>query len=88
MQHLRRVVADSDQADAAAVELSLDLLQLNELRFAVGSPGRTAVEDHQGTPPATPAMQPDQNSVGVGKLELGKRLANGRPWWPSRNRRG
>ena len=62
-----------------AVELSLDLLQLNELRFAVGSPGRTAVEDHQGTPPATPAMQPDLNSVGVGKLEFGKRLANGRP---------
>ncbi len=78
-QNFGRVVADPDQADAATVELSLDLLQLNELRFAVGSPSRTSVKDHQGTPPATPAMQPDQISVGVGKLEVRKRFANGRP---------
>lgn len=74
----RRIVADADQPDPAALELAFDLLQLNELRFAVGSPGGAAVEDDERSAPGAPLVEPDQLALGIWQLEVGEDLAQGR----------
>lgn len=52
-QRLDRVVADGEGGVAVGRQLGLDLLQLDELRFAEGSPLGAAVEHDHG-PPAGP----------------------------------
>lgn len=88
----RRIVADADQPDPAPLELAFDLLQLNELRLAVGSPGGATVENDQRPTPGAPAMQAHQSAPGIGKLEVGEDLTHagsdqtGSPCPPSQKR--
>lgn len=48
-QNLDRIIGDDGNAQALAAEPVRVLLQLDELRLAVGSPIRGAVEDNRGT---------------------------------------
>lgn len=78
IQDFGRVVADPDQPDPAPLELPVYLLQLNELRLAVGSPGGASVEDDQRAPAIAPAVQPHRPPFGIRQLEVGKRVAERR----------
>jgi hypothetical protein len=54
-----RIVTNGEERDVVLIEVGSNLLQLNELGLAVGSPARAAVEDHE-RPSACPAgMQVD-----------------------------
>jgi hypothetical protein len=77
-EHFSRVVADPNQPNATPIELLLDLLQLNELRFAIGSPSRAAVENDQRTPAVAPIKQPERVPVGVGQFEVRENFADRR----------
>ncbi|GAC1641803.1 MAG: hypothetical protein NVS9B11_09680 [Candidatus Dormibacteraceae bacterium] len=78
IQDLGRVVADPDHPDPAPLDLPVYLLQLNELRLAVGSPGGASVEDDQRAPAIAPAVQSHRPPFGIRKLEVGKRVAERR----------
>jgi hypothetical protein len=56
-ENLRRVVANSDQPDVVALKLGENLLQLDELRFAVSSPTRASEEDDERLAPCTPTVK-------------------------------
>ena len=77
VQCTHSVVADADQPDAPSLKLTLDLLQFNELRFAIWSPSRASVEDDDCTPAIAPALQTDGPPLGIRKLEVRKLVAEG-----------
>ena len=54
------------------------LLQLDELRFAVGSPPGAAVEDHQGTPTVPSLVQIDVLAVLVQQDDVRKAIPDRR----------
>ena len=78
-QHLLRVIADSDQRDAGADQLAVYLLQLNELRLAVGSPLGASIEHNQGTTACPPSVEGNRLTASIGELDLRKGGANGGP---------
>jgi hypothetical protein len=78
-KRLLGVVTNSDQPYPAAINLPVDLLQLNELRFAIGSPAGASVEDNEGAPALSPVVQTNRIAVHIGKLEVRKQLPDGRP---------
>jgi len=56
-EHVHRIIAHGEESNILAREVGYAALQLDELRLAEGSPGRAAVEHHQGTPSATRLME-------------------------------
>jgi hypothetical protein len=52
-----RIVANGEEPRATGGERGEHALQLDELRLAEGSPGRAAVEHHQGPPGARRLME-------------------------------
>jgi len=56
-EHGDGIIADGEDGDVRPREVGQAALQLDELRLAEGSPGRAAVEHHQGTPSATRLME-------------------------------
>jgi len=61
-----------------ALEVRQAFLQLDELRFAVGSPPGTAVEDHQGAPTVPNLVEIDVSAVLVRQDDVGKALPDRR----------
>jgi hypothetical protein len=59
-----------------ALKIRQALLQLDELRFAEGSPPGTAVKDHQRTPTIASLMQIDALTVLVGQDDVREALPN------------
>jgi hypothetical protein len=56
-QYLGWIVTDSDQSDSIATKLAEDLLQLDQLRLAVGSPTSASVKDHERPSAGPPRIQ-------------------------------
>ena len=55
------------------------LLQLNELRLAVGSPIGASIEHNQGRTACPPSVEGDRLTASIGELDLRKGGANGGP---------
>ena len=77
-QHIHSIVADGKRDNAVTLEVRQALLQLDELRFAVGSPPGAAVEDHQGTPTVPNLVQIDVPAVLVRQDDVREALPNRR----------
>jgi hypothetical protein len=60
------------------LEVRQAFLQLDELRFAVGSPAGTAVKDHQGAATVPSLVEIDVSAVLVGQDDVGKALPDRR----------
>ncbi|HEV2010857.1 MAG TPA: hypothetical protein VGS17_07515 [Candidatus Limnocylindria bacterium] len=72
------VIADRKERDAGGIERAGDPLQLDQLRLAIGSPPRAAVEhDDRTTFPAC-VVQVHEGAVLVGETDIGKGIADAR----------
>jgi hypothetical protein len=60
-------------------QLAAYLLQLNELRLAVGSPLGASIEHNQGTTACPPSVEGDRLAAGIGELDIRKSGADGGP---------
>jgi hypothetical protein len=58
-KHVHSIVADGEDRDVLAREVGEAVLQLDELRFAEGSPAGAAMEHHQGTATSSDLVQID-----------------------------
>jgi hypothetical protein len=77
-QHVDRIVADGKQAGSCLVQVSRSLLQLDELRLAIRSPARAAVEDDKCGMASTRLVEIDKLTARAREDDLGKRLTDGR----------
>ncbi len=73
------VVADREDGVAGAVQSRKDPLQLDQLRLAVGSPNRAAMQDHDRATHVPALVQIDQLTALVGQPDVRERLADLRP---------
>ncbi len=72
----RPVVADGEQRVARPFELGERSLQLDQLRLAVRSPDRAAVQDDDRATPTAPGVQIDDRAALVGQPHVGERIAD------------
>ena len=77
-QYVHGIVADGKGDDVVALKVRQALLQLDELRFAVGSPPGSAMKDHQGTPAVPSPVQIDVPAMLVRQDDVGEALPNRR----------
>lgn len=77
-QHVHIIVTDGKRDNVVTLKVRQALLQLNELRFAVWSPPRTAVKDHQGTPTVPSLVQIDVPAMLVWQDDVWEALPNRR----------
>ena len=73
------VVADREDGVTGALQSGKDPLQLDQLRLAVRSPNRAAMQDHDRATPVPALVQIDQLTALVGQPDVGERLADLRP---------
>jgi len=77
-QYVHGIVADGKGHDIMALKIRQTLLQLDELRFAEGSPPGTAVKHDQGTPTVADLVQIDVLAVLVWQDDVREALPNRR----------
>jgi len=77
-QYVDCIVADGKRDNAVTLEVGQAFLQLDELRFAVGSPPGTAMEYHQCALTVPRLVQFDLPAVLVRQDDVRKALPNGR----------
>jgi hypothetical protein len=77
-QHIDGIVADGKNRDVLAREVGQAALQLDELRFAEGSPAGAAMEHHQGAATGAGLVQIDALAMLVRYNDVGEAFPNGR----------
>ena len=77
-EHRDGVVADREERVALTREVGGDPLQLDQLRLAVRSPLRAAIEDDDGGPASAGAMDVHRLPVLIGQPHVGERLTDPR----------
>lgn len=75
-ERAHRVVADREQCDAPLLKLGSDTLQLDQLRLAVRSPARAAIEDDGRPTTMARGVQVNDAAALIWKADVGERLAD------------
>jgi hypothetical protein len=74
-EHIDRIVAYGEERNALLAERRGDLLQLNELRFAIGSPPRAAIEDDERRPAGAGGVEIHNGAGLIRETDLREPLA-------------
>lgn len=75
-QGLNGIVADGKQRYASCFEVPHNPLQLDELRFAKGSPASTAIESNEGPVPLAGRVEINDRVRLIGQNDVGEPLSN------------